>query len=105
MSNGLGVVNVMVSRFGLKYLTSSRFLIFLLLVVLVYGFLRGVNFPNVWSYTHYLFPCTDFFAKRTAVGCVVETLGGKWWSSYEAFTLISLTLLVALSRRVRIVVV
>ena len=46
MSNGLGVVNVMVSRFGLKYLTSSRFLIFLLLVVLVYGFLRGVNFPK-----------------------------------------------------------
>lgn len=96
MSNGLGVVNVMVSRFGLKYLTSSRFIIFLLLVVLAYSFLRGVNFPNVWSYTHYLFPCTDFFAKRTAVGCVVETLGGKWWSSYEAFTLISLALLVAL---------
>lgn len=96
MNNGLSAVNVAVSRFGLKYLANSKLLVVVLLAILVYGFLRGVNFPNAWAYSHYLFPCTDSFTKRTAVGCLVETLGGQWLSSYEAFTLISLTALVGL---------
>jgi hypothetical protein len=64
---------------------AKRIITILVLAVFVFGVARGINFPNIWTYTHYLFPCSEFFAKRTAFGCMVELVGIQGLYTYEAF--------------------
>ena len=66
-------------------LTCKRIAIFVALMFLFIGIIRGINFPNLWTYTHYLLPCTDFFVKRTAIGCIVETIDILDFFRYEFF--------------------
>ena len=63
----------------------KRIAIFVALMFLLIGIVRGINFPNLWTYTHYLLPCTDFFVKRNAIGCIVETIGIIDFFQYEFF--------------------
>lgn len=63
----------------------KRIAIFVALMFLLIGIVRGINFPNLWTYTHYLLPCTDFFIKRNAIGCIVETIGIIDFFQYEFF--------------------
>lgn len=63
----------------------KKIIIVFVLLVFVYGVARGVNFPNIWTYTHYLFPCADVFVKRTALGCFVEVVGVERLYTYKAF--------------------
>ena len=71
----------------------KRIAIFVALMFLLIGIVRGINFPNLWTYTHYLLPCTDFFVKRTAIGCIVETIGIIDFFQYEFFVYYSFLIL------------
>lgn len=71
----------------------KRIAIFVALMFLLIGIVRGINFPNLWTYTHYLLPCTDFFIKRNAIGCIVETIGIIDFFQYEFFVYYSFLIL------------
>lgn len=60
--------------------------------VLVVTSLRGIRFPGLWSYTHYLFSYEQGFIKRGLVGEVVRLTGIDWLRSYDAFVAFSLLL-------------
>lgn len=74
-------------------LICKRIAILVVLIFLFTGIVRGINFPNLWTYTHYLLPCTDFFVKRTAIGCIVETIGIIEFFRYEFFVYYSFLIL------------
>ena len=64
------------------------------ILLAINAILNGLSFPNRWSYTHFLFSCTDVFVKRSLVGCAVEKLSNNYFYSYEFFALLSLGCLV-----------
>ena len=71
----------------------KRTAIFIALMFILAGIVRGINFPNLWAYTHYLLPCADFFVKRTAIGCIVEAVGILDFFRYEFFVYYSFLIL------------
>ena len=60
-----------------------------------YSFLRGIRFPNLWSYTHYLFNYEYGFMKRGLIGEVISTVGGPAAMTYEVFWVLSSLVYVA----------
>lgn len=73
----------------------KRVAVFIALVFLFIGVARGVNFPSLWAYTHYLLPCADSFVKRTTLGCIVEVVGVKDFYRYETFVYYCFIVLIA----------
>jgi hypothetical protein len=57
--------------------------------VLLFSILRGIRFPNLWSYTHYLFNYDAGFTKRGLIGEVVSRLDSPYLASYEFFLIFS----------------
>lgn len=66
---------------------------FLALALLLLAVLRGIRYPNTWSYTHYLFNYDLGFVKRGLVGEVMSHLGSPYFLTYEFFVIFSLLLL------------
>ena len=65
------------------------------LIWFVFGLtlLRGLRFPNLWSYTHSLFSWEMGFSKRALWGELVRRTGWPWLASYPAFSMISFLLI------------
>ncbi len=61
--------------------------------VLIITVFRGVRFPNLWSYTHFLFNYDLGFIKRGLVGSIFSLFGNPYFSSYEFFTFLSIFVL------------
>ncbi len=55
--------------------------------VLALSVLRGIRFPNLWSYSHFLFDYEQGFVKRGLLGAATRALGLSWLRSYEGFVL------------------
>ncbi len=68
---------------------------FLALALLLLAVLRGIRYPNTWSYTHYLFNYDLGFVKRGLMGEVMSQLGSPYLLTYEFFVIFSLLLLAA----------
>ena len=66
-------------------------------VLVLFGLsvLRGARFPNLWSYSHYLFNYEYGFIKRSLLGEIVRQSGVEWLSSYEFFFYFSVVILLA----------
>jgi len=61
------------------------FLAICLAAAMLISLLKGAHFPNLWSYSHYLIPCSDPVLKRTLVGCAVELVGDAELFKYQYF--------------------
>jgi len=64
------------------------------LLVLVYSILRGIRFPNIWSYSHFLFNYDHGFTKRGLIGAIVQASGQPYLQTYDFFFFFSLAVLV-----------
>jgi len=66
----------------------------LALGILFVSLLRGIRFPNLWSYTHFLFNYNFGFVKRGLLGEIVSRLDNPYFISYNFFLLFSLTIFI-----------
>jgi hypothetical protein len=65
------------------------------LALLILSLLRGIRFPNLWSYTHYLFNYDFGFTKRGLTGAVLSWVDSPYLRSYECFVYVSAAVLAA----------
>ena len=56
--------------------------------------LRGIRFPNMYSYTHFLFNYEYGFVKRGLAGTIIRQIGAPYFMSYDFFLLFSMMLLI-----------
>ncbi|MDR3609696.1 MAG: hypothetical protein P4L27_03970 [Ignavibacteriaceae bacterium] len=77
------------SGFDIKYWLIAVYLI------LFFSILRGIRFPNIWSYTHFLFNYDYGFIKRGLIGEIVSCFNNPFLISYEFFFICSLVILFA----------
>ncbi len=66
----------------------------LAIVILALSILRGIRYPNTWSYTHFLFNYNQGFVKRGLVGEIMSHVGPRFFLTYEFFVFFSLILLI-----------
>lgn len=75
-----------------QYLSSKKYSMLIAISLLIYSILRGIRFPNVWSYTHYLFNYNHGFVKRGIVGTIVGYFDIPVMLSYTFFIILSFSL-------------
>lgn len=63
------------------------------LALLLLSALRGVRYPNMWSFAHYLFNYDFGLLKRSLLGAFTAWLDVPWLQSYGFFTGLSLAIL------------
>jgi len=64
-------------------------------IMALFSKLRGIRFPNLWSYSHYLFNYEYGFVKRGFLGEIISLIGCPLLMSYDFFFVFSLLLLLA----------
>ncbi|MCV6639138.1 hypothetical protein [Candidatus Albibeggiatoa sp. nov. NOAA] len=73
--------------------SSIRFWYFVTFTILFLSILKGIRFPNTWSYTHFLFDYSFGFIKRGIVGEAIHQLNYPYLVSYEFFFIFSAAIL------------
>jgi hypothetical protein len=63
------------------------------LFLLLISVLRGLRFPNAWSYSQFLFSYDGGFIKRALAGEIARAINGSTIVSYEAFFYFSASIL------------
>ena len=66
---------------------------FVAISIFLISILRGIRYPNLWAYSHYLFNYDYGFVKRGLIGTIVAHLP-PFFSSYTAFALFSIAIFV-----------
>lgn len=64
------------------------------LAIVLLSVLRGIRFPGMWSYTHFLFNYDYGFTKRALLGGIVNYLDIPFLASYEFFLIFSMALFI-----------
>lgn len=59
--------------------------------ILFLSVLRGIRFPNIWSYTHFLFNYDFGFIKRGLIGEIIGQFNNAYLMSYDFFLIFSMT--------------
>ena len=72
---------------------SSRAVSIVVVVIGLFSVLRGLRFPNIWSYTHYLFNYDYGLVKRGLIGAIVSGTGIDALTSYRFFYVLSFAIL------------
>lgn len=57
--------------------------------ILFLSILRGIRFPNMWSYTHFLFDYSFGFVKRGLIGEIISQFNFSSLMSYDSFLIFS----------------
>ena len=70
-------------------------LLIISIVILIMTAMRGVRFPNLWSYSHYLFNYEFGFMRRGIIGATLELFNSDLLLSYGFFTSFSTVILCA----------
>ena len=65
----------------------------LCLLLEINSVLRGIRFPGIWAYTHYLFNYDQGFIRRGLIGAIVRLIDIPILYSYRFFAIYSLTIL------------
>ncbi|MCA9936041.1 MAG: hypothetical protein KC415_19045 [Anaerolineales bacterium] len=73
----------------LKLPLNHKFWRFFALTILGFSILRGIRYPNMWSYSHFLFNYDLGFVKRGLLGEAMTHLGSPFFVSYEFFVIFS----------------
>jgi len=79
-------------HFSPSLLCSPVFALSLALLLGSYSILRGIRFPNIWSYSHFLMNYEFGFIKRGAVGQFFQLFGSPYLRSYECFFVFSVSI-------------
>lgn len=74
------------SGFDIKY---KRFTVF---AILFFSILRGIRFPNMWSYSIFLFNYDFGLIKRGLIGEIIYQLNNPYLMSYEFFVVFSIVI-------------
>lgn len=74
-------------------LKSQKNVLLIAALLLFYSLLRGVRYPNIWSYTHYLLNYDQGFSKRSLIGSIVNAIPIDYLSSYSFFVIFSYSVL------------
>ena len=73
----------------IKSIMNSNFEIkpycFVILAIFFLSILRGIRFPNIWSYSHFLFNYDFGFTKRGLIGEIISQVNNPYLISYEFF--------------------
>jgi hypothetical protein len=59
--------------------------------LLFLSILRGIRFPNLWSYSHFLFNYDSGFTKRGLIGEIFSQFNSNYLISYDFFFIFSMT--------------
>ncbi len=62
---------------------------FVVFTILCLSILRGIRFPNIWSYTHFLFNYEFGLVKRGLIGKIIKHFNSPWLASYDFFVIVS----------------
>ena len=73
----------------MRCLTSPRYAFVIAVFLTSYSVLRGIWFPNLWSYTHYLFNYDNGFVKRGLIGTIVNATNIPFFHTYTFFSILS----------------
>ena len=65
---------------------------FVILAIFFLSILRGIRFPNIWSYSHFLFNYDFGFTKRGLIGEIISQVNNPYLISYEFFFIFSLAI-------------
>jgi hypothetical protein len=95
MKNVTNTINPVVNNLKKIFMENRWFQYSILLFLLIFSILRGIRFPNSWSYTHYLFNYDFGFVKRGFIGSIVELFDSPYLKSYEFFFLFSAAIFIA----------
>ncbi len=75
--------------------TDRRFWFAVVAAIALLSVLRGVRFPNIWTYSHFLFTYEYGFTKRGLLGAAFDALGHPVFRSYDFFAVFASVILVA----------
>lgn len=81
------------SMMKIEFDTRTCFLV--IAAVFFFSILRGIRFPNIWSYCHFLFNYDYGFTKRGLLGGITGLFDSPFLISYEFFFMISLAIFAA----------
>ena len=73
---------------------SNKFWYLVALVTMAISILRGIRFPNMWSYSHFLFNYDFGFVKRSLLGAIISQFDSAYLRSYEFFLVLSMIIFV-----------
>lgn len=80
----------------IKSIMNSNFEIklyfFVILTIFFLSILRGIRFPNIWSYSHFLFNYDFGFTKRGLLGEIISQFNNPYLISYEFFFIFSIAI-------------
>ena len=68
---------------------------FVVFTILGLTILRGIRFPNIWSYSHFLFNYEFGLVKRGLIGEIIKHFNSTWLFSYDFFVIVSALILIA----------
>ena len=74
---------------------NNKFWKFLGFGLLLYSVLRGIRFPNMWSYSHFLLNYDFGFIKRGFIGEIIKQSNRPYLASYDFFFVFSLAIFLA----------
>ncbi|CAA0080916.1 Uncharacterised protein [BD1-7 clade bacterium] len=75
---------------------SNRSVLVMAALLMVYSALKGLRFPNLWSYTHYLFNYDVGFVKRGLIGELIRYFDVPVMLSYVFFCVFSFAVVIAI---------
>ena len=78
-----------------RQITSNNIWIAITIVAIFLSFFRGIRYPSIWTYSHYLFNYDYGFTKRALIGAILSYIDATYMMSYEVFFLFSIFLLLA----------
>jgi hypothetical protein len=77
-----------------EYSFDNRFWRYVIFSILFITILRGIRFPNLWSYSHFLFNYDFGFIKRGFIGTIISQLNNHYLFSYDFFFIFSLSIFI-----------
>lgn len=80
------------TKSAINFIFNSKSWLFFVFAILFLSILRGIRFPNIWSYSHYLFNYDFGFVKRAFIGEIISRLDNPYFLSYEFFVFFSIAL-------------
>jgi len=77
-----------------NYSFDIKFWRFVIFSILFFSILRGIRFPNIWSYCHFLFNYDFGFIKRGFIGTIFSQINNPYLISYDFFFIFSISIFI-----------
>lgn len=81
------------TRMGDAFFVDKKKWYFVAFFIMAVSALRGIRYPNLWAYSHYLFNYDFGFVKRGLLGEILHVLNIPYLYTYQFFCLLSFLIL------------